>query len=71
MTISGAAVDPNTQATRSRPVSFLMALLNLRLGFWMRNPNADGPERPVPWWYVFIGRRCSVTGSVSASVMCI
>jgi hypothetical protein len=36
--ISGAAVDPNTYATRSRPLSFLMALLNVRLGYWIINP---------------------------------
>lgn len=37
-TISGAAVDPNTGATRSRPLAFLMSLLNVRLGYWIRNP---------------------------------
>lgn len=36
--ISGAAVDPNTYATRSRPLAFLMTLLNVRLGYWIRNP---------------------------------
>lgn len=37
-TISGAAVDPNTGVTRSRPLAFLMSLLNVRLGYWIRNP---------------------------------
>ncbi len=36
--ISGAAVDPNTYITRSRPLTFLMTLLNIRLGYWIRNP---------------------------------
>jgi hypothetical protein len=36
--ISGAAVSPNTYATRSRPLSFIMTLLNIRLGYWIRNP---------------------------------
>ena len=38
MAISGAAVDPNTGATRSRPLSIIMAFLNLRLGYWLVNP---------------------------------
>ncbi len=43
MAISGAAVNPNTGvagrgATRSRSVSILMSLLNLRLGYWAPNP---------------------------------
>ena len=38
-TISGAAVDPNTGVTRSRPLAFLMSLLNVRLGYWIRNPS--------------------------------
>ena len=37
--ISGAAVDPNTYLTRSKPVAFLMSLLNVRLGYWIRNPD--------------------------------
>ena len=36
--VSGAAVDPDTYATKSRAVSFLMALLNIRLGIWVANP---------------------------------
>ena len=37
--ISGAAVDPNTYITRSRPLTFLMTLLNIRMGYWIRNPS--------------------------------
>ncbi|MEO0346996.1 MAG: patatin-like phospholipase family protein [Pseudomonadota bacterium] len=55
-TISGAAVDPNTEVTRARPVAFLMALLNFRLGFWAQNPRFEARRLPLPWWYVFIGR---------------
>lgn len=57
MTISGAAVDPNMYATRSRAVSVLMALFNLRLGFWALNP-ASHPrhKRLRPWWWLFIAR---------------
>jgi hypothetical protein len=43
MAISGAAAHPNTGVggvglTRSKAVSLLMALLNIRLGYWIRNP---------------------------------
>ncbi|MEM7805733.1 MAG: patatin-like phospholipase family protein, partial [Pseudomonadota bacterium] len=55
-TISGAAVDPNTEVTRARPVAFLMALLNFRLGFWAHNPRFESRRLPLPWWYIFIGR---------------
>ncbi|MBF0417198.1 MAG: patatin-like phospholipase family protein [Magnetococcales bacterium] len=45
-TISGAAVDPNTGITRFGPLAFLMALLNIRLGYWCVNPNPKfNPKR--------------------------
>jgi hypothetical protein len=56
-TISGAAVDPNTYATNARSVSFLMALLNVRLGFWAKNPDRGGRRNLfLPWWWIFIFR---------------
>jgi hypothetical protein len=56
-TISGAAIDPDMFATRARSVSFLMALLNVRLGFWALNPKfANRPVPPRPWWWIFIAR---------------
>ncbi|MEO5559447.1 MAG: patatin-like phospholipase family protein [Dokdonella sp.] len=56
-TTSGAAIDPDMFATRARSVSFLMALFNVRLGYWARNPKfADQPVRPWPWWWIFITR---------------
>lgn len=48
--IAGAAVDPNTLSTASRPLSFLMSLLNVRLGYWAANPN-----RPVDWGRTRVG----------------
>jgi hypothetical protein len=57
MAISGAAVDPNTYATRSRPLTFIMTLLNVRLGYWMRNPRTTGiPNiqwRNPSWYKIF------------------
>lgn len=50
MAISGAATNPNTGVagqgvTRNRLVSFLMAFLGIRLGYWIRNPAAKGYRR--------------------------
>ena len=53
MAISGAAVDPNTYATRSRALSFIMSFLNVRLGYWINKPG-HGPLRKGFWrppWY--------------------
>ena len=50
--ISGAAVNPNTGAggtgpTRKPMLSLLMALLNLRLGYWVPNPCKNPRHQPV------------------------
>lgn len=47
MAISGAAANPNSGVggrgpTRNRLVSFLMAFLGARLGYWAKNPFAKG-----------------------------
>lgn len=49
MAISAAAANPNAGVagagiTRNKFVSLLMGLLNLRLGYWVRNPNKPR------WW---------------------
>ena len=49
--VSGAAVDPDTYATNSRPVSFLMTLLNVRLGIWVPNPRHEPRKLRWPAWY--------------------
>lgn len=46
MAISGAAANPNTGVggggpTRNPLLSTLMSLLNIRLGYWVPNPNAE------------------------------
>ena len=48
--ISGAAAHPNTGAggagpTRGTMLSLLMALLNVRLGYWVPRPDPDAPGR--------------------------
>lgn len=56
-TISGAAIDPNTYVTSSRAVSSLLALLNVRLGYWAENPaRRSRAHWPLPWWWLLIGR---------------
>jgi hypothetical protein len=49
MAISGAAVSSNMGAQTVRPLAFTLALLNLRLGFWLRNPKVAASE---PAWYL-------------------
>jgi hypothetical protein len=49
--VSGAAVDPDTYATRSRSVSILMTLLNVRLGVWLPNPRHEPRRHRWPAWY--------------------
>ena len=53
--ISGAAVDPNTGVTRSRPLAFIMTLLNVRLGYWLMNPKRYFIIKTIapPFWHVY------------------
>jgi hypothetical protein len=44
MAISGAAVSPNMGYNSSSGVAFLMALFNVRLGWWIANPRGDNPH---------------------------
>jgi hypothetical protein len=60
--ISGAAVDPNTYVTSSRALSFLMTLLNLRLGYWARNPAVEGRRGWLPGWYRYMFREMTGRG---------
>jgi len=58
MAISGAAADPHGAPggeglTRNKSLSFLMALLNVRLGYWAPNPNKEEEsfKLPFPTWF--------------------
>lgn len=61
MAISGAAANPNTGVggvglTRNRIVSFVMSLLNLRLGYWADHPctaSSHSPNHFIPGLYAF------------------
>jgi hypothetical protein len=55
--MSGAAISPSMGKMTARPLRFLMALANVRLGVWVPNPrwvagNAGGhfPTRPRPFY---------------------
>jgi hypothetical protein len=45
MTISGAAASPNMGYHSSAPVTFVMALFNVRLGWWSPNPGRASGRR--------------------------
>lgn len=44
MTVSGAAVSPHTSIVRSKAISFLLTLFNIRLGYWIQNPSFFGKK---------------------------
>jgi hypothetical protein len=44
MAISGAAANPNMEYVSTPTLTFLMALLNARLGVWLPNTNENGGE---------------------------
>lgn len=53
--ISGAAVDPNTYSTKSRALSFIMAFLNIRLGYWIKNPSCTNRgTQPLAWYRLIV-----------------
>lgn len=54
--ISGAAIDSNFGNTKSRPLTFLMTLFNIRLGYWLSNPKIGFFRKGIPilyFWYAF------------------
>ncbi len=44
MAISGAAASPNMGYHSSPGITFLLALFNVRLGWWLGNPGTEGQE---------------------------
>jgi hypothetical protein len=48
MAISGAAASPNMGYHSSPGIAFLLALFNVRLGWWLGNP---GPEGDDTYWH--------------------
>lgn len=52
LAISGAAASPNMGYHSSPPVTFLLALFNIRLGWWLGNPGVAGERgefRNLSW----------------------
>lgn len=50
MAISGAAASPNMGSYTRPIVSIAMAILNIRLGWWLRNPVQEQPDETPDWW---------------------
>jgi hypothetical protein len=48
MAISGAAISANMGSNTIRPLSPTLALLNIRLGYWLRNPRDLARQRNMP-----------------------
>jgi 8-oxo-dGTP pyrophosphatase MutT (NUDIX family) len=71
MSISGAAASPNMGYHSSPVVTFLMALLNVRLGWWMRPPWGGGSATtlggsPLTVWGAWWGEAFGATRLTSA-----
>lgn len=53
MAISGAAASPHMGYHTSKPISFVLAFFNLRLGWWLRRPEdsetSESSEPHCPW----------------------
>jgi hypothetical protein len=49
---SGAALNPAMGRRSAQPLAALMTLLDIRTGYWARNPGFSGPRwlMTVPWW---------------------
>lgn len=59
MSVSGAAASPNMGYHSSAPVTFLLALFNVRLGWWMNAPWGEGElttlrRRPSAVWQAWL-----------------
>lgn len=54
--ISGAAVNANNAATKSRPLTMIMSLFNIRTGYWIENPNSKFRSERFPFMNSFIHR---------------
>lgn len=47
MAISGAAVSSNMGSSTIKALTFTLAILNIRLGYWLRNPNPGYTDPPI------------------------
>ncbi|MCI0600276.1 MAG: patatin-like phospholipase family protein [Beijerinckiaceae bacterium] len=50
MAVSGAAVSSNMGALTIKALTFTLAFLNVRLGYWMRNPNPSCTDPSIEHW---------------------
>jgi len=52
MAISGAAASSNMGSKSISPLRPTFALLNVRLGYWLKNPRYLKAARRTPWWRI-------------------
>lgn len=61
VTVSGAAINPQSGSSTVPSISFLMTLMNARVGYWMPNPK-ESKWRFIFWpWYLIYGELFSRT----------
>ncbi|MBI4518021.1 MAG: hypothetical protein HY699_19635 [Deltaproteobacteria bacterium] len=68
---AGAAVNPGLGPKSNRLLAFVMALLNLRLGYWVPNPKVQLPGwlRRFPWWPYYLLRELLSTTDTQTSLV--
>ena len=57
MAVSGAAAAPNMGTTSNRSLSFILTLLNIRLGYWLPNPIEVNKESGLFKWLTLGGAK--------------
>lgn len=62
MAVSGAAASPNMGRHSIRTFGYVLALLNLRLGYWLRKPGSKAWLLPHRYYYAEIRQRFSEKG---------
>ena len=63
-TISAAAVNPGMGIYSNKILGLLTTLLNLRLGYWVPNPEKLKTTHPIVWWpFYFIYELFSMIGT--------
>jgi hypothetical protein len=73
MAISAAAAAPNMGATTAKSLTFMLTLLNLRLGYWLPNPHFVTAKKYIakPWgrflWREAVGRMTATKSLINVS----
>lgn len=73
MAISGAAASPHMGTLTSSRYMMLLAMLNIRLGYWVRRPNTQQSDR---WWLLLLPHASryflrELTGNMTEHTACV